>query len=141
MLTVTGLCAFYGQSQVLFDVGFEIGAGEVLTLLGRNGAGRSTVAQALVGRVARRGSIRLGQDELIAAKSFQIARRGIGYVPENREVFGQLNVEENLLLGRRAASGSPTPGASPTWDLETCYDLFPRLRERRHAPAGALSGG
>ncbi len=75
--------------------------------------------------------------ELVGERAFRIARAGIGYVPENREVFGQLDVEENLRLGQRA----PASGAATAWDLERCYDLFPRLRERRHAPAGALSGG
>jgi branched-chain amino acid transport system ATP-binding protein len=140
MLEVSNLCAFYGPSQALFEVSFSVGAGQVLTLVGRNGAGRSTVARAIVGRVKRTGSIRLGARELILAKSFEIARQGIGYIPENREVFAQLNVEENLLLGKGAnrQSASVQP---PGWTLERCYALFPRLGERRLAPAGALSGG
>ena len=140
MLEVSNLCAFYGPSQALFEVSLSVGAGQVLTLIGRNGAGRSTVARAIVGRVNRTGSIRLEGHELIRAKSFDIARRGIGYVPENREVFEQLNVEENLLLGKganRQLAGMQAPG----WTLERCYELFPRLGERRLAPAGALSGG
>lgn len=137
MLEVRALDAFYGASQVLFGVDFRLSKGRVLTLLGRNGAGRSTVARALVGRVSRRGSVRFMGQELVDERSFRIARLGLGYVPENREVFDQLNVEENLRLGQRAA----TPSASSTWDLERCYELFPRLSERRLAPAGALSGG
>jgi branched-chain amino acid transport system ATP-binding protein len=137
MLEVRSLDAFYGASQVLFGLDLSLAEGRVLTLVGRNGAGRSTVARALVGRVARRGSVRFMGRELVDERSFRIARAGIAYVPENREVFGQLNVEENLRLGKRA----PALGAPTAWDLERCYDLFPRLCERRHAPAGALSGG
>lgn len=119
MLEFSKLCAFYGPSQALFEVSLSVGAGQVLTLIGRNGAGRSTVARAIVGRVNRTGSIRLKGHELIRAKSFDIARRGIGYVPENREVFEQLNVEENLLLGKganRQLAGIQAPG----WTLERC---------------------
>lgn len=137
MLEVRGLNAFYGASQVLFGLDLSLGEGRVLTLVGRNGAGRSTVARALVGRVTRHGSVRFMDRELVHERAFRIARSGIGYVPENREVFGQLDVEENLRLGQRA----PLPGATTAWDLDRCYDLFPRLRERRQAPAGALSGG
>ncbi len=137
MLEVRRLNAFYGASQVLFDLDLGLAEGRVLTLLGRNGAGRSTVARALVGRVSRSGSVRFMDRELVDERAFRIARAGIGYVPENREVFGQLDVEENLRLGQRA----PLPGAATTWDLARCYELFPRLHERRHAPAGALSGG
>lgn len=137
MLEVRSLDAFYGASQVLFGLDLSLAAGRVLTLVGRNGAGRSTVARALVGRVARRGSVRLMERELVHERAFRIARAGIGYVPETREVFGQLDVEENLLLGRRP----PAPGAVAAWDLARCYELFPRLHERRRAPAGALSGG
>lgn len=137
MLEVRSLDAFYGASQVLFGLDLDLAEGRVLTLVGRNGAGRSTVARALVGRVARRGSVRFMGRELVDERAFRIARAGIGYVPESREVFGQLNVEENLRLGRRA----PAPDAAAAWDLERCYELFPHLRERRHAPAGALSGG
>ena len=137
MLEIEGLSAWYGASQVLFGVSLSVGAGEVLTLVGRNGAGRSTLAGALVGRVRRQGSVRLNGRELVHEPSHRIARAGIGYVPENREVFGQLNVEENLLLGERPPAAA---GARP-WNLARCYALFPRLQERRLAPAAALSGG
>lgn len=137
MLEVRALTARYGASRVLHGIDFDLPAGRVLTLLGRNGAGRSTVARALVGRVARSGSVRLLGRELVAERPFRIARAGIAYVPENREVFGQLNVEENLRLGQQPAAA----GASQPWTLARCYALFPRLQERRLAPAGALSGG
>lgn len=137
MLEVRALDAFYGASQVLFGVDFTLNEGRVLTVVGRNGAGRSTLARALVGRVIRQGSIRFMGRELVDERSFRIARAGVGYVPESREVFDQLNVEENLQLGQRSASSS----ISAKWNLERCYDLFPRLGERRLAPAGALSGG
>jgi branched-chain amino acid transport system ATP-binding protein len=137
MLEVRALDAFYGASQVLFDVDFTLNEGRVLTVVGRNGAGRSTLARALVGRVVRQGSVRFMGRQLVDERSFRIARAGVSYVPENREVFDQLNVEENLQLGQR----SPASGVSAKWNLERCYDLFPRLGERRLAPAGALSGG
>lgn len=137
MLEVSALDAFYGASQVLFGLDFRLAEGRVLTLVGRNGAGRSTVARALVGRVTRHGSVRFRGRELVRERAHRIARAGIAYVPENREVFGQLEVEENLRLGQRAAA----PDARTSWDLERCYALFPRLYERRCAPAGALSGG
>ena len=137
MLEVRALTARYGDSRVLHGIDFDLPAGRVLTLLGRNGAGRSTVARALVGRVARGGSVRLLGRELVAERPFRIARAGIAYVPENREVFGQLNVEENLRLGQQPAAA----GTAQPWTLERCYALFPRLQERRLAPAGALSGG
>lgn len=137
MLEVRALRAFYGASQVLFGVDLDMARGEVLTVVGRNGAGRSTLARALVGRVVRDGSVRLNGRELVAERAFRIARAGIAYVPESREVFTQLDVDENLRLGEwPAASGTDTG-----WNLERCYALFPRLHERRHAPAGALSGG
>jgi branched-chain amino acid transport system ATP-binding protein len=104
MLEVRALTARYGASRVLFGIDFDLCAGRVLTLLGRNGAGRTTVARALVGRVARGGSVRLLGRELVAERPFRIARAGIAYVPENREVFGQLNVEENLRLGQQPAA-------------------------------------
>jgi branched-chain amino acid transport system ATP-binding protein len=137
MLEVRALDAFYGASQVLFGVDFTLNEGRVLTVVGRNGAGRSTLARALVGRVVRQGSVRFMGRELVNERSFRIARAGVSYVPENREVFDQLNVEENLQLGQR----SPVSGVSAKWNLERCYELFPRLVERRLAPAGALSGG
>ena len=139
MLEVRGLEAFYGRSQVLFGLDFTVAAGDVFTVIGRNGAGRSPLARALVGRVAVRGSIRFRDQELAGRSSHRIARAGVAYVPENREVFGQLEVEENLVLGRRA----PQPGtpATSAWDLDACYALVPRLAERRRALAGALSGG
>ncbi len=137
MLEVRDLSARYGASPVLQGIGFDLAAGRVLTLLGRNGAGRTTVARALVGRVARSGSVRLLGRELVAERPFRIARAGIAYVPENREVFGQLNVEENLRLGEQPAA----TGVARPWTLARCYALFPRLQERRLAPAGALSGG
>ena len=137
MLEVRGLEASYGRSRVLTGIDLEIGAGQVLTLVGRNGAGRSTLARALVGRVAVRGSIRFDGRELVGWPAHRIARAGIAYVPENREVFSQLEVEENLVLGRRA----PPPGTSGSgaWDLEACYALFPRLAERRRALAAKLA--
>lgn len=136
MLEVRALGARYGASTALAGIDFDVAEGRVLTLLGRNGAGRTTLARALVGRVARSGSVRFDGRELVHEPPHRIARAGIGYVPENREVFGSLTVEENLLLGERPAAGD-----AAAWTLARCYDLFPGLQQRSHAPAGALSGG
>ena len=136
MLEVQSLSARYGASLALQGVGFGLGAGRVLALLGRNGAGRTTLARALVGRVARSGSVCLAGRELVAERPHRIARAGIAYVPENREVFGMLSVEDNLRLGEQ-----PAREGQARWTRERCYALFPRLHERRRAPAGALSGG
>lgn len=137
MLEVQGLGARYGASVALTGVDARMQPGRVLALLGRNGAGRTTLARALVGRVARSGSVRLDGRELIREPAHRIAQAGIAYVPENREVFGLLTVEENLRLGAQP----PRAGAGEAWSLDRCYGLFPRLHERRRAPAGALSGG
>jgi branched-chain amino acid transport system ATP-binding protein len=136
MLEVRALQARYGAALALDGVDLVLAPGRVLALLGRNGAGRSTLARALVGRVARSGSVRLDERELVREAPHRIARAGIAYVPENREVFGLLSVEENLRLGRQ-----PARAGVPPWTPDRCYALFPRLQERRRAPAGALSGG
>ena len=136
-LSVSGLNAFYGQAHILFDVGFEVGAGEVVALLGRNGAGKSTAFRSIMGLVARRnGSIRLDGRDISTAPTHEIAKAGLGYVPEDRRVFTDLTVEENFLVGRQP----PRPGA-PTWDAEKLYALFPNLAEMRKRPGGRMSGG
>ena len=134
MLEVAGLHAFYGKSHVLHGVDLSVGDGEIVSLLGRNGVGRSTTAKAIMGLVDWRGSIRFDGGELATLKTFEIARRGIGYVPESRDIFPTLSVEQNLVLGLKGRE----PGR---WSFDDMYRLFPRLKERRRTPAGVLSGG
>ncbi|QRY31844.1 ABC transporter ATP-binding protein [Variovorax sp. PDNC026] len=135
MLKVCGLHAFYGKSHVLHGLDFHVRAGEIVSLLGRNGSGRSTTARAIMGLVRCEGSVRWKERELIGLAAFRIARAGIGYVPESRDVFPRLTVRENLLLGQRR---DPSPGR---WTLDDMYGLFPRLAERQHTQAGVMSGG
>jgi len=134
LLEVSNLQAYYGKSHVLHGVDLTVGAGEIVCLLGRNGVGRSTTAKAIMGLVDCTGSVRFKGRDLMGAKAFQIARSGIGYVPEDRQVFPTLTVQENLLLGLKGAN----PGR---WGFDDMFSLFPRLRERRDTQAGVLSGG
>ena len=137
MLDVGGLHACYGRAHILRDVSFTVGSGEVLVLAGRNGAGKSTTIKAVMGLVRpRRGSVRLRGRELAGVLPFRAARAGLGYVPEERRVFAELTVAENLLVGRRPAR----PGLVP-WTEERAYALFPSLRSLRDRPAGRTSGG
>ena len=137
MLVLEGVQAAYGQSQVLFDIGLSIEAGEVVTLLGRNGMGKTTTIRAIMGLTApSAGSIRLNGREIAGLAPEKIARRGIGLVPEGRRVFPTLTVQENLVA--TAASGADRPDP---WSLDRIYQLFPRLQERRKQRAGTLSGG
>ncbi|MFC0348597.1 ABC transporter ATP-binding protein [Undibacterium danionis] len=136
MLQVEHLHAYYDQSHILHGLNFEIQAGEVLALLGRNGAGRSTTLKAIMGMVRAEGSIRYRGKQLLGLPSFKIAQAGIAYVPENREIFAELSVEQNLRLGQKLGISKQTP-----WQLEEMYALFPILLERRHTKAGVLSGG
>lgn len=138
LLEVEALTAGYGPTQVLFGVSLHVDPGETVTVVGRNGSGRSTLVKAIAGRVDRTGSIRLAGSEMTGEPAFRVARAGIAYVPENREIFADLSVEENLILGE--PSGRPVHGGFD-WSLKHSYDLFPRLGERAAAPAGVLSGG
>jgi branched-chain amino acid transport system ATP-binding protein len=133
MLEVRQLVAGYGQGQVLNGVDLRVAPGEVVALLGRNGAGRSTLAKALVGLVPAQGSARWKGRELLGLAPFEVARSGVGYVPESRDAFPHLSVRDNLLLGRQRRAGR--------WDFDAVYHWFPRLKEREHTPAGRLSGG
>jgi branched-chain amino acid transport system ATP-binding protein len=135
MLKVADLHAFYGKSHVLYGVHFEVGAGEIVSLLGRNGSGRSTTVKAIMGQVQATGSVTWRNEPLLGRKSFEIAHRGIGYVPEGREVFPRLTVQQNLQLGEKRGA------KNPRWRLDDAYALFPRLKERQHTEAGVLSGG
>ena len=135
MLQVQGLNAFYGKSHVLHGVDFQVGDGEILALLGRNGSGRSTTAKAIMGLVAARGSVQWKGREVLGKKPYQMAQLGMGYVPENRDIFPRLTVHQNLMLGEKSGH------KKPRWTFEDMYTLFPRLRERADVEAGVLSGG
>lgn len=135
MLHVQGLHAFYGKSHVLHGVDFQVGDGEILALLGRNGSGRSTTAKAIMGLVDARGSVQWKGNEVLGKKPYQIAQLGMGYVPENRDIFPRLTVHQNLMLGEKSGR------KNPRWTFEDMYALFPRLRERADVEAGVLSGG
>ena len=139
MLEVRDLQAFYGQSQVLEGVNFHIQPGEIVALLGRNGAGRSTTARAIMGLVRWRGQIFWRDQSLTGKKTFEVARLGLGYVAESRDIFPGLSVQQNLLLGQ-----TPDAARHPSarrWALKDMYRMFPPLQQRQHAPAGVLSGG
>ncbi|MBK1711407.1 ATP-binding cassette domain-containing protein [Rubrivivax gelatinosus] len=135
MLTVRGLEAGYGVRPVLHGVDLDVGAGEIVALLGRNGSGRSTTAKALMGLLPARGSVRWQGAELLGRPAHEIARAGLGYVPESRDVFPTLSVNENLRLGERPRRGTRR------WTTAELLARFPRLAERAQAPAGVLSGG
>ncbi len=135
MLKIHQLNAYYGKSHVLQGVNFEVGQGEIVALLGRNGSGRSTTAKAIMGLVDWHGEMSFQGHSLLKRKPFDIAHLGLGYVPENRDVFPKLTVHQNLRLGLK---GNKPSGR---WGFEDMYDLFPRLRERQHVEAGVLSGG
>jgi branched-chain amino acid transport system ATP-binding protein len=133
-LRVSGLHAFYGESHILHGVDFTVNRGEVVTLLGRNGAGRTTTMKAILGLVgSRSGSIMLNGREAVAMPSHKIAHLGVGYCPEERGIFSSLSCEENLMLPPVLASGGMT--------VEEIYDMFPNLKERRHSQGTRLSGG
>lgn len=137
LLCVNDLHAHYGKSHILHGVTFHVGKNEVVSLLGRNGSGRSTTMKAIMGLVPpTAGQIRLGNRDLAGARPYAICRAGIAYVPEEREVFANLTVDENLRMGEQPAA----PGATQ-WTVEQMFDYFPRLRERRNTKAGSLSGG
>jgi branched-chain amino acid transport system ATP-binding protein len=135
MLSLKNVHAFYGKSHVLHGVNLEVGAGEIVALLGRNGSGRSTTVKTIMGLVDGTGSIRWREQEVLGRKAFEIAQGGIGYVPENRDIFPTLTVHQNLLLGQKAGK------KKGRWDFDDMYQLFPRLKERQHTEAGVLSGG
>jgi branched-chain amino acid transport system ATP-binding protein len=136
-LSVVGLDAAYGQAQVLFDVSLEIAAGEAVALLGRNGAGKSTTLRAILGLMGRRsGSIVFDGEDISRSPTYEIVRRGLGYVPEDRRIFSDLTVEENLVVGRQPARSN-----APTWTPERLFAIFPNLRELRGRAGAHMSGG
>lgn len=135
MLTLEGVHAYYGKSHILHGVTFDIAPGEIVALLGRNGSGRSTTAKAIMGMVKVEGAVRWKQQSILYHKPYEIARMGIGYVPENREIFPNLTVHQNLLLGQKRSR------STGRWSFDDMYAMFPRLKERQHTDAGVLSGG
>jgi branched-chain amino acid transport system ATP-binding protein len=135
MLKIENLHAFYGKSHVLHGVSFDIKVGEIVSLLGRNGSGRSTTARSIMGLVECQGSIEWNGQAILDKKAYQIAHLGIGYVPENRDIFPKLTVHQNLMLGQKGK------GEGSRWSFDDMYAMFPRLRERQHTEAGVLSGG
>lgn len=135
MLQVDNLHAFYGKSHVLHGVQFGVGEGEIVALLGRNGSGRSTTAKAIMGLVDAEGQVRWKGQNVLGKKPFEIAHLGLGYVPESRDIFPKLTVQQNLLLGQKGQ------GQGSRWTFDDMYAMFPRLKEREHTEAGVMSGG
>lgn len=135
LLEVRDLNAYYGKSHILHGVSFDVREGEIVSLLGRNGVGRSTTIKAIMGDVPPIGSIRFKGQEIVGRKPHEIAHLGLGYVPENRDIFPGLTVRENLYLGQKHAK------KTGRWSIQDMYDIFPRLAERAEAPGGVLSGG
>jgi branched-chain amino acid transport system ATP-binding protein len=135
VLEVKDLHAYYGKSHILHGVHLNVGQGEIVSLLGRNGVGRSTTIKAIMGQVASTGSVRFKDAEIQGLKTFVIARKGLGYVPESRDIFPSLTVQQNLQLGMK---GTRSEGR---WRIDDMYSMFPQLKDRRDAPAGVMSGG
>jgi branched-chain amino acid transport system ATP-binding protein len=135
LLEVENLHAYYGKSHILHGVTFYINPGEIVSLLGRNGVGRSTTIKAIMGDVPPVGSIKFRSREIIGLKPHQIARLGLGYVPENRDIFPSLTVRQNLMLGQKWAK------QTGRWSMQDMFKIFPRLEERADTMAGVLSGG
>ena len=141
MLTVEKLSAWYGVARILFDLDLEVRRGEVVALMGRNGAGKSTTIKAVMGLVERRGSVSFNGEDISRLKPYEIARRGLGYTPEDRRIFSDLTVMENLDVGRqpprRFADGKPAPSFTP----DSLFKLFPNLAEMRNRLGNRMSGG
>ena len=135
MLSIKNLHAYYGKSHVLHGVSFDVQPGEIVALLGRNGSGRSTTAKAIMGLVDCEGSVLWKNGEIVGKPAYKVAHLGIGYVPENRDIFPKLTVHQNLMLGQKGS------GKKSRWTFTDMYSMFPRLLERQHIEAGVLSGG
>ncbi|MGL6110730.1 MAG: ABC transporter ATP-binding protein [Rubrivivax sp.] len=135
MLELEGLHAYYGKSHILHGVDMRVGEGEIVSLLGRNGSGRSTTVKAIMGLVQGHGSVQFKNAQILGDQAFGIAHRGIGYVPEHRDIFPKLTVHQNLVLGQKRGR------SKPRWSFADMYRMFPRLKEREHTEAGVLSGG
>lgn len=140
MIVVKDIHSYYGKSHILHGVSLELKQGELVCLLGRNGVGKSTTLKSIMGIVRpTQGSIRFDGKELVGSQPYQIARLGVGYVPEDRRIFKSLTVHENLLMGTQKAKNSGS--AKRVWTIDKIYEIFPNLRERRSNKGSHLSGG
>ena len=142
MLIVQGLKAWYGAAQILYELAFEVGRGEVVALMGRNGAGKSTTLRAIMGLMARKtGTVRFLDCDIGRLKPYEIARLGIGFTPEDRRIFADLTVMENLDVGRQPPRTFPDGKPAPAWTIEKLFALFPNLADMPDRPGGQMSGG
>ena len=142
LLKVQALKAWYGAAQILFDVDLQVERGEAVALMGRNGAGKSTTLKSIMAMLARRrGQISFMGHDVSRADTHEIARAGLGYVPEDRRIFSDLTVMENLAVGRQPVRLWPDGSAAPSWSPEALFKLFPNLGEMPHRPGGRMSGG
>lgn len=142
LLEAKGLCAWYGAAQILYDVGLEVRRGEVVALMGRNGAGKSTTLKSLIGMLdRRRGSVVFMGADISKSETHQITRSGLGFVPEDRRIFTDLTVTENLEVGRQPPRLWPDRSAAPVWTPERLFKLFPNLGEMPDRLGGRMSGG
>ena len=142
MLEVTGLSAWYGVAQTLFGLALEVGRGEVVALMGRNGAGKSTTIKAVMALLARRsGTVRFCGRDVSRLRAYEIARAGIGFVPEDRRIFADLTVAENLDVGRQPPRQFPDGRPAPLWTDQKLYDLFPNLAGMANRRGAQMSGG
>ena len=142
MLKVEGLNAWYGAAHILFDLSFQVGRGEVVALMGRNGAGKSTTLESVMGLVARKqGTIRFLEQDIARLKPYEIARLGLGFTPEDRRIFSDLTVLENLDVGRQEPRTFGDGRQAPAWTPEKLFTLFPNLAEMPHRLGGSMSGG
>ncbi len=142
MLKVESLNAWYGAARILYDMSFEIGRGEVVALMGRNGAGKTTTMKALMGLIGQRqGTVHFNGEDISRLRPYEIARRGLGFTPEDRRIFTDLTVLENLDVGRQPPRRFPDGAPAPLWTPEKLFALFPNLAEMPNRPGGRMSGG
>jgi branched-chain amino acid transport system ATP-binding protein len=142
MLSVESLSAWYGAAHILYDLTFEVGRGEVVALMGRNGAGKSTTMKAIMGLIAQRqGKVAFNGADISRLEPYEIARRGLGFTPEDRRIFSDLTVMENLDIGRQPARVFPDGAPAPLWTPQRLFALFPNLAEMPNRPGGRMSGG
>lgn len=142
MLAVEGLSAWYGAARILYDLSFEVGRGEVVALMGRNGAGKSTTMKAVMGLIAeRQGTVRFNGGDISHLKPFEIARRGLGFTPEDRRIFADLTVMENLDVGRQPPRSFADGAPAPSWTPSSLFALFPNLAEMPDRLGSHMSGG
>jgi branched-chain amino acid transport system ATP-binding protein len=142
LLDVRGLCAWYGAAQILFEIDLHVQRGEVVALMGRNGAGKSTTLGAIMGMLdKRRGTLTFMGRDISGSEPHEVASHGLGFVPEDRRIFTDLTVLENFEVGRQAPRRWPDGGEAPTWTPQRLFGLFPNLGEMPNRPGGRMSGG